>query len=455
MRLLCALCLLCGLHAAAQSTITSIELKGNKRTRDFVLLRELPFEVGDTVSAESLAELKTVAERNLTNTGLFNFTTVTFSPADGGYHALVEVVERWYVWPGILFSLAETNFNTWWQTKDFERVNYGVSLIDLNSRGRREKLTFNFQGGWTQKFGLTYQAPYLNKARTLGGGLEAYYANNREVNIGSLANKRTFLKEDRFLKEEIITNLKLEWRPELQNTHRFIAGFHTVNVSDTVVDASAAYMPAGRTQAQYVYLAYGFRREMRDNRAYPLTGYIIDGSLDQRGIGYPDAGGLALTEASLTVNMHHHLRGRWYFGHGIKSKTTLAGTPPYYLQRGLGYGNTFVRGTQLYVVDAQHFVLYKSNLKLQVIKKRNVDLGMSGLNKFDKFHYSLYLNLFADAGYGADKLNAITNPLANQWLSSIGLGLDLVTYYDVVIRLEFSFNSLGEFGLFPNFQNPI
>ena len=78
---------------------------------------------------------------------------------------------------------------------------------------------------------------------------------------------------------------------------------------------------------------------MRDNRAYPLSGYIIDGSLDQSGLGILNKNDVKLTEAKITINMHHPIQGRWFFGHGLKAKTTLLGKPPYYFQRGLGYGN--------------------------------------------------------------------------------------------------------------------
>ena len=36
-----------------------------------------------------------------------------------------------------------------------------------------------------------------------------------------------------------------------------------------------------------------------------------------------------------------------------------------------------------------------------------------------------------------------------------GVGLDFVTYYDKVIRVEFSTNKLNEFGFFLHFVQPI
>ena len=89
-----------------------------------------------------------------------------------------------------------------------------------------------------------------------------------------------------------------------------------------------------------------------------------------------------------------------------------------------------------------------------MIKKNTIDLRTLFKN-FDKFHYSLFLNAFGDAGYAIDNLNAATNPLANKLQYSYGLGLDFVSYYDLVIRFEGSINALKEPGFYINFTKPI
>lgn len=440
--------------------ITDISVTGNQRTKSFVILREVPFKAGDSISIADIEALKKQAIRNITNTGLTNFVDLTFTTTDSTTtHCEINVLERWYIWPNILFSLAETNINSWWENKDFERINYGFSIDDYNFRGRKEKLSFNFQNGWKRKVGLTYNIPGLNKSRKLGGGLELYYANNREVNHQikfevDAFNKRDFLKSKRFIQEEIVAKVKLEYRPKYLNTHRWSGGIETIIVDDTVKKVNPNYLANGKTRSQFIYLGYGFRREMRDNRAYPLLGYLIDGSLDQNGLGLLNKNDVVFTEAKITINAHHPIRGRWYFGHGVKAKSTIFGTPPYYFQRGLGYGTNYIRGYELYVIDGQHFVLYKSNIKYQLIQKRTIDL-QTLFHRFDKFHYSLYINAFGDAGYVVDKLNENVNPMANSLQYAYGIGIDFVSYYDFVLRLEGSINALGQPGFYINFRNPI
>jgi hypothetical protein len=46
------------------------------------------------------------------------------------------------------------------------------------------------------------------------------------------------------------------------------------------------------------------------------------------------------------------------------------------------------------------------------------------------------------------------NTLSNSLLWGKGISLDYVTYYDKLLRIEFSVNRLGEKGVFLHFSNP-
>lgn len=446
----------CTFRASAQKVVvTEIELSGNVRTKSHVIYRELPIQIGDSVDASEAEAIKAQIIQNLTNTSLFNFVEVKSRTGNGKIRWTIDLVERWYIWPNVIFQITETNFNSWWQNKDFERINYGFSIDHYNFRGRMERLSINFQNGWKRKVGLNYRLPGINKRRTIGGGIEIYYANNREINFASLNNQREFYKQERFIQEEFSSIANVQFRPKLFNTHTIRSGYRAVWLEDTVTNLYGEYLANDASVSQYLLLSYGFRRENRDNKAYPLKGYILDGVVEQEGFGIVRQNDVMLTSTKWTFNMHHTLSKRWFFGHGIKTKYTLRGDPPYYFQRGLGYSNAFIRGYELTVIDGQHYALYKSNIKYQIIKKRTIDLSLGFLDQFDKFHYSLFLNLFGDAGYVADDINSAINPLANTMQYGYGLGLDLVTYYDLVIRFEGSINRQGVPGFYIHFKNPI
>ena len=454
------LSILCLLQLSAQEKveINEIIVLGNERSKEQVILRELSFKRGDSISLNDFEELKAKSTQTLTNTSLFNFIEISYSPrAEGQIIVVVKVTERWYIWPGFVFSLAETNFNSWWQNKDFDRINYGLFVQDMNFRGRREKVTLEFQNGWKRKIGINYEIPGINKKRTLGVGIKMFYANNREINYGSANNERLFFKNEEFIQEEFSFEGKLELRPRLFNRQRLAFGLNTVIIDDIINTYNTSYLPENRNRSQYFYLNYGFKREKRDNIGYPLKGYVFDASIDQEGLGLIHEDDIMMTKGLVTFNLHNHLGGRWYYAQSLKGKYTFYDSKivPYYFQRGLGYSSAFIRGYELYVIDGQHYAAYKSNIKYQLIKKQTVDLNFGIANKFDKFHYSVFLNAFGDAGYVVDNINDAVNPLANNLQYTYGLGLDLVTYYDIVVRFEGSINRQGEPGFYIHFKNPI
>ena len=66
----------------------------------------------------------------------------------------------------------------------------------------------------------------------------------------------------------------------------------------------------------------------------------------------------------------------------------------------------------------------------------------------------MYLNAFTDAGYGVDKEFGEGNPLTNRLLAGGGLGLHAVTFYDIVLRLEYTLNKEGDRGFYVSSSFP-
>ena len=55
----------------AQIKISAIEITGNKKTKDYIVKRELPYKVGDLLSKDNLDSLNIVSQQQLFNTALF------------------------------------------------------------------------------------------------------------------------------------------------------------------------------------------------------------------------------------------------------------------------------------------------------------------------------------------------------------------------------------------------
>jgi hypothetical protein len=124
------------------------------------------------------------------------------------------------------------------------------------------------------------------------------------------------------------------------------------------------------------------------------------------------------------------------------------------LRNGLGYSSFGVRSYEYYVIDGQNVGVGKLQLKYQLVQPKSMNLaGIS--ERFGKFHYAFYLGIFSDFAYIDDQVGYEMNRLANEIQFGHGLSIDFVSYYDIVIRAEYSFNKFGESGLFLHFVAPI
>ena len=126
--------------------VNSIEIEGNKITKRATVLRELSFEIGDSLTREEFNEKLKQSELNIGSQWLFNFVDIVPNYNENNIDIAIEVVERWYVWPYPILEISERNFNVFWDSlqnsnfTDFSRLNYGVFLNWYNFRGRNELL---------------------------------------------------------------------------------------------------------------------------------------------------------------------------------------------------------------------------------------------------------------------------------------------------------------------------
>ena len=63
-------------------TISHIEIEGNKRTKESVILRELNFEIGDTIHAANLTDRLVNNQQLVMNTSLFTEVVIETEPID-------------------------------------------------------------------------------------------------------------------------------------------------------------------------------------------------------------------------------------------------------------------------------------------------------------------------------------------------------------------------------------
>jgi outer membrane protein assembly factor BamA len=434
--------------------IRNIRISGNKITKDYIILRELVFNVGDHIMPANLEDNIRKSNENLMNISVFNFVTITPDISGNNVDINIKVTERWYIWPIPQFDIADRNFNTWWRTKDFSRVNYGVDLTAYNFRGRNETLGFLLSLGYDEKYGISYKIPYINKKQTLGLLLHGNYFRNHEVAVNTKNNKIEFFKDSKnYPKTSYTVATGITYRRNIHNSHLLQIGYENYSFADTLIKLNTNYSSQKSLNTHYLSFYYQFKNDFRDYKPYPLQGHYFDIEISKSGLGLLKNEITDFFSIKSTYRKFWKTNQRLYEAMGF----TACITPdyPYYVQNGLGFGRDYVRGYEYYVISGQGFGLLKTNLKYNILSQKVSKINFIKTEKFNTIPYAFYVNLFADAAYVYNKKQDIMNSMTNSLLIGSGIGLDFVTYYDKVLRLEYSINKKGERGIFISFMTSI
>ncbi len=443
-----------------QMVVRNIEISGNKLTRNSIILREITFGEGETIPREELARRIHNSRENIFNTRLFNIVKMDMVPVTGSdsVDIGVSVIERWYIWPIPFVQLSDRNFNAWWESRDFSRITYGVDLSFRNVRGRNETLQILTHFGYNQKYGFTYTIPYIDRKEKLGLGFGAEIDLNHEIAVKTEDNKPVYMKDNsRFLKKLATGYIQLIARPDIYSTHSVKISYNYYDFAEALQTVPSFFVGES-TLLQFFTFNYFFKNDHRDVQFYPLTGYYIDAEINY---SIPFA---VACNAFLKANFRKYwqLGNRWYCASGFTGKISLEEEQPYPFRQGLGYGREFVRGYEYYVVDGQHFALLKNTLKWAILPQRVVKLPFLKSEKFNTVPLALYLNAFIDLGYVYNNegdndylVEQSGNTLQNSLLTGYGAGIDFTTYYDIVVRVEFSLNTMGDKSFYLHFMAPI
>jgi outer membrane protein assembly factor BamA len=200
--------------------ITDILLSGFKRTRPYIIQRELPFKKGDVVLSRDLVLKLSLCKQQLMNTSLFVDVDVNTVSLDST-HLLIDihVKERWYLFPIPYFRIVSRNFNTWWveENHSLDRIEYGLKFMQNNFTGRNDNLNIWLISGYTQQLSLRYENPNIDKKLRHGINVGFGIRRNRELNYVVDSNKQKFFKQpDRFLTNQHYFDFSYTYRPAIR-----------------------------------------------------------------------------------------------------------------------------------------------------------------------------------------------------------------------------------------------
>jgi outer membrane protein assembly factor BamA len=433
--------------------IADIVISGNKKTKPYIVERELPFKKGDSVYLPDLVEKFRRAKELLINTKLFNDAIVSLKSFRGYLVDIqIDVKERWYIFPVPYFKPVDRNISAW-ADKNYSlaRVNYGLKFAHNNFTGRNDKLKLWLITGYTRQIQLNYDQPYADKLLKHGFGSSFLYAALKEINVSTDFNKQTFLNADtlrlshKYLVEQWAGSLSYFYRPAIKTRHLFRLGFIGIKLDSAVVLANPKYFSNSSQHIFYPEFSYSLEYQNVDYVPYVLRGFMGDVNFLKRGTSRD----MNLWQLTGRFTRGWSLGWKTYFGLQGYGVIKLPFDQPYFNQRAFGYGDIYLRGLEKYVVDGVAAAMLRNTLRKQLIK---FNFNFFNIPTLERMPFRIYAKVYGDIGYAYNK-NFKQNSLVNQMLYTAGTGVDVVTIYDLIFRFEYSFNQLGQPGFFFHIRN--
>ena len=432
------------LVAQTPFVIGDILVSGNSRTKKYIIERELPFKTGDSVNLTELVKQFETARQQLITTRLFNEAIISLKSFRGSTVDIsIEVKERWYIFPLPYLQPIDRNLAEWAkQGYGTDRLNYGFKFTHYNFSGRNDKLKLWLVTGYAKQIQFQYEQPYADKNLKSGYRIGLSYSANKEINYATINNQQQFTDSFAGIKRWNFS-IEYNYRPALRTFHSFRIGYSLLEI---VLGLNPEYYNEGKNKISLPEIAYSLRHIQTDYIPYPLKGWTAEATILKRGF--------QSYSRMWQINAKYHLAvplgKKYFFGLQPQGLIRAPFNQPFYNTPLFGYGDLYLRGMEKYVIDGVGALLSRQTFRKEIITF-NLPTYLRS-RSHNNIPFRLYAKAYSDIGYGINK-RAPENSLTNRMLYSAGFGLDVVTFYDFVFRFDYSFNQLGENGLFLHLRN--
>ena len=424
--------------SAQKIRVDSIVFQGNERTKISILRRELDFGENDSLLTEELDKRLEFNRRKLMNTNLFIWVKYDYKVnKQGNLSIQFEFLEQLYTLVFPIFSIADRNLSDWLNKgADPKRIIYGINGIQNNLTGRNEKIGINLETGFTQRIDLSFSNPYIDSKKRFGLFTGFTYQTSKNLAYSSRNDTLLYLNSGQVLRERWSGLLGFRKRIKFYDFQSLELRYHNIRINDEVFNLNPHYLPNRTEKSEFIQLSYRFSYDYRDFATYPLRGRKVDVIVNYTGL----TGNLKFNYYDFGIGYERYipLGSNFYLSSTHKLKFTQYGKEvPYFLTQGLGYGSNVVRGYELNVIDGNNFYINRNTFKFQLINKI-YNVPFLKYKQINQIPLSIYPTAFIDFGYvNIGQENYFNSKLGGKLLYGYGIGLDLVTYYNLVTKIIF------------------
>ncbi len=397
--------------------VDSISLSGNETTEDFIILRELNFSIGDTLTQSNIIYNR----ERVYSLGIFNHVYFVPTIVDTRRILTIVVEEGWYIYPIPLIEAKENDLN---------KLSYGMFLRIKNFRGRNEDLTAAFALGYDPTFYLSYYNPNII-------GKENLFIRST-INYSDITNKSPSAEElygSSFSQTLIGARLIIGKRFGLFNRLYINSGYSYIETPFYITGINAS---ADRID-NLVDLGIGFEHDTRDLAQFPRNGIYSSLSYSMKGLGFDDISySVAWIDFREYRKIFDGLVGKWR----IASRFTFGENVPYYDYSILGTDEK-IRGHYFEKYEGRDYYLASTEFYYPIIEELNIDLTFIPIipDQLLSYRIGFYTQIFAETGLAKYKDESFA---INKFYSGYGLGLTFLLLPYQVFRVEVAFNEKFE-----------
>ncbi len=389
--------------------VDSIKIIGNETTKEFIILREVTFSVGDTLTPE----LAKYNRDRIYSLGIFNFVEVFPETVNNKNYAVISVEEGWYIYPVPFLEIRENDWN---------KLSYGAILVVKNFRGRNETISLSGAFGYNPFLRLMYYNPYLLREEDLFFNVSMTY--------GTTANKSSTaaaLYGKDFDQKNIGGSVQLGKRFGLYQRLALNLGYSYVETPFFIKGISASDSRIDR--APLVSLAYSY--DTRDLAQFPRKGLFGSASVEWKGLGIS---GINYNIVRFDFREYRPLVGdlnaKWRF----TTRLTGGKLVPFYDLSYIGFDER-IRGHYTEELEGNNYYIGSMELYYPLLKDIHVNLDFIPLlpKSLLSYRIAFYAELFGDAGAAKFKGESLS---INDFRSGYGGGITFLILPYNVVRFE-------------------
>jgi outer membrane protein assembly factor BamA len=398
--------------------VDSIQITGNDITKDFIILRELTFGIGDTLDHH----LAAYNRERIYSLRIFNEVRLRPYLNNGKNILKIEIEESWYIYPVPVITLKD---------RDWEKISYGLAVSLFNFRGRNETLSGFALFGYDPSFGFKYFNPNLSYNHNL----------NLQINLGySTTTNKSSVAENlygsSFEQKNFTSRVQLGKRFGNYHWAFLKSGFDYIETPFYKQGVNASEDNIDRTLivgASYVY-------DTRDLSLYAADGIYALFNYEFKGLGID---GINYRVVDLEFREYRKIVEKFTAKWRISFRHTAGETVPYYDYSYLGYSER-IRG---YFHDGKREgndrFIGSVEINYPIIRETRINLYWVPLlpNSLLSYRVAIIAGLFGDTGTTRNN----GEPLAiKNFNTGYGTGISFLLLPYFICRLEFAINDNGK-----------